>query len=200
MKIGRFCTDLALPRPLANIHQYGPRARLVRGYYSPPFRWTTVKYFSDLHLTCSRFLGDFFGCLTGLTYFFSPLVFSQVFSLRGSAFSTKDCDNDGYSGNYAVDFKSAWWYKSCYYSNLDGLWLEEFVQLCWNALIQQEKRWLVSWEIRDEDRRSSSEWLLGITVKFFIFQWIGNIFRGIEIKKSIQNWFCCSFLLLVLCF
>lgn len=42
---------------------------------------------------------------------------------RGMAFSTKDRDNDRYSDNCAVVCRGAWWYKSCYSSNLNGLYL-----------------------------------------------------------------------------
>ena len=39
-------------------------------------------------------------------------------------FSTKDSDNDSYSGgSCAVDWKGAWWYDDCHYSNLNGLYL-----------------------------------------------------------------------------
>ena len=38
------CARSVLPRPRANIPRYGPSARLVRGYYSPPLRWIIVKY------------------------------------------------------------------------------------------------------------------------------------------------------------
>ncbi|KAL9989427.1 hypothetical protein ACROYT_G003975 [Oculina patagonica] len=43
---------------------------------------------------------------------------------RGSQFSTKDRDNDGHSSvNCPLDRKGAWWYKTCAYSNLNGLYL-----------------------------------------------------------------------------
>ena len=36
-------------------------------------------------------------------------------------FSTRDNDNDLWSeGNCAQDFTGAWWYRYCYYSNLNG--------------------------------------------------------------------------------
>ena len=36
-------------------------------------------------------------------------------------FTTKDDDNDQYSGgNCAKEFKSGWWYKNCFHSNLNG--------------------------------------------------------------------------------
>ena len=36
-------------------------------------------------------------------------------------FSTKDQDNDE-SGNCAEQYQGAWWYKSCYVSNLNGMY------------------------------------------------------------------------------
>ena len=37
-------------------------------------------------------------------------------------FTTKDSDNDQSSFNCAQTFKGAWWYKSCYGSNLNGFY------------------------------------------------------------------------------
>jgi len=40
------------------------------------------------------------------------------------AFTTKDRDNDKYTGtNCAVRYTGAWWYKYCYESNLNGQYL-----------------------------------------------------------------------------
>ena len=39
-------------------------------------------------------------------------------------FSTKDQDNDVHqTGNCAVSFKGAWWYRNCHNSNLNGKYL-----------------------------------------------------------------------------
>jgi len=42
---------------------------------------------------------------------------------RGSAFSTKDRDNDKNSGNCASSCKGAWWFNNCLYSDLNGVYL-----------------------------------------------------------------------------
>ena len=42
---------------------------------------------------------------------------------NGRGFSTKDMDNDRWSGNCAVQFHGAWWYDSCHASNLNGKYL-----------------------------------------------------------------------------
>ncbi|KAJ6651955.1 hypothetical protein lerEdw1_015897 [Lerista edwardsae] len=39
-------------------------------------------------------------------------------------FSTKDHDNDTHQWNCAKRFKGGWWYKSCHYSNLNGLYFQ----------------------------------------------------------------------------
>ena len=42
---------------------------------------------------------------------------------NGRNFSTKDQDNDVYSGACAIRFKGGWWYAACHYSNLNGHYL-----------------------------------------------------------------------------
>ena len=42
---------------------------------------------------------------------------------RGMAFTTKDLDNDLESSNCATTYKAAWWFKTCLYSGLNGLYL-----------------------------------------------------------------------------
>ena len=42
---------------------------------------------------------------------------------NGMQFSTRDRDNDRNSGNCAVPFRGGWWYRNCYNSNLNGMYL-----------------------------------------------------------------------------
>ena len=42
---------------------------------------------------------------------------------NGRKFSTRDRDNDVWSGHCAVTFRGAWWYGACHASNLNGLYL-----------------------------------------------------------------------------
>jgi len=57
-------------------------------------------------------------------YFFAGTAGDSLGYHRGQAFSTKDRDNDQNSGgNCALRYKGGWWYKGCYASNLNGLYL-----------------------------------------------------------------------------
>ena len=44
----------------------------------------------------------------------------KIHDLNGTPFSTKDKDQDNYSGNCATDNTGAWWYNSCSHMNLNG--------------------------------------------------------------------------------
>ena len=39
---------------------------------------------------------------------------------NGMKFSTKDNDNENYSGNCAIHYPGAWWFNNCFYSHLNG--------------------------------------------------------------------------------
>nr|XP_039261947.1 fibrinogen C domain-containing protein 1-like [Styela clava] len=51
-------------------------------------------------------------------------------------FSTKDSDNDRWccSGSCAQMYKGAWWYRTCYYSNLNGIYYQNGDRsVTWNS-------------------------------------------------------------------
>lgn len=68
---------------------------------------------TDYILTVSGFSGSASDCNgTG-----SGMIYHS-----GKRFSTFDRDNDNWSDNCATRFKGAWWYDSCHYNNLNGIY------------------------------------------------------------------------------
>ena len=62
------------------------------------------------------------------------------YNLNNMAFTTKDRDNDRWSGNCAVLYTGAWWYNDCHNSNLNGKYLgqkNEFKGVVWNEFRMQ---------------------------------------------------------------
>ena len=58
---------------------------------------------------------------------------------NASRFSTRDNDNDNYGGNCAQHYTGAWWYYTCYVSNLNGHYFN-------TATFNGEGIWWVYWK------------------------------------------------------
>ena len=56
-------------------------------------------------------------------------------SLNGMAFTTPDRDNDLNSGNCARYYKGGWWYNSCMYSQLNGIYHHDTTPRAWEAVV-----------------------------------------------------------------
>ena len=71
-------------------------------------RYTTFKVdtqATDYNLTIAGFSGN---------------VGDSLLYHNGGGFTTYDNDNDQGTGNCAVQYLGAWWYKTCHFSNLNG--------------------------------------------------------------------------------
>ena len=58
-----------------------------------------------------------------LTKIFQGNAGDALSTHSGHKFSTKDRDNDIWSGDCAAQYKGAWWHKNCHSSNLNGQYL-----------------------------------------------------------------------------
>lgn len=112
-----------------------------------------------------------------IVFLFSGTAGDSLNHHRGSAFSTKDRDNDRNSGQCAVSYKGGWWYNNCQHANLNGLYLK-------GSSSYSGVRWYY-WK-KDNESLKRSE--MKIHPKDFwvllsiIFQSIGNIFWWNENK------------------
>ncbi|BFZ03924.1 hypothetical protein BsWGS_06963 [Bradybaena similaris] len=53
-------------------------------------------------------------------------------------FSTSDADNDNTTGNCAYSYDGAWWFNSCYNSNLNGIWgYQGNSGVVWNSIASE---------------------------------------------------------------
>ncbi|XP_045174250.2 angiopoietin-related protein 7-like [Mercenaria mercenaria] len=55
------------------------------------------------------------------------------FKHNGMKFSTKDMDNDKYSGNCAAYFKGAWWFNNCFDSHLNAPYQDGIIWYTWKG-------------------------------------------------------------------
>ena len=73
--------------------------------------------------------------------FYSGSAGDHLTSHNGFAFTTKDRDNDKQkSYNCAVNYKGAWWYYTCFSSNLNGNYGDSNYYWNWNNLKGSEMK------------------------------------------------------------
>ena len=72
--------------------------------------------------------------------FYSGTATDKLTYHNDMAFSTKERDNDESGGNCAVTQKGAWWYKNCYYSNLNSNYGDGGYRWYWRRLLASEMK------------------------------------------------------------
>ena len=72
--------------------------------------------------------------------FFSGTAKDKLAYHNGMSFSTRDRDNDKNSGNCAISRASAWWYNSCYHSDLNAPYGHSYYYWQWSKLLGSEMK------------------------------------------------------------
>ena len=72
--------------------------------------------------------------------FFSGTAKDKLAYHNGMSFSTRDRDNDKNSGNCAISRASAWWYNSCYDSDLNPPYGHSYYCWHWSKLLGSEMK------------------------------------------------------------
>ena len=62
---------------------------------------------------------------------------SSTGSANGQKFSTKDQDNDRYSGHCADRYKGGWWYNDCYCADLNNDYSSGMDWFGWSTSIKK---------------------------------------------------------------
>ena len=84
-------------------------------------------------------------------------TFDAMTHHNGTSFSTRDRDHDISSDNCAKSFGGGWWYKACYYANLNGKYIAHSPGVVWYDGRREQHYTKVQMKIRPKRCSSIAE-------------------------------------------